>query len=168
MPEPHPSQYAVKRGGAWVLAQSILMATVFLLAVFFNGTLPGTFIQMLGAVLLLAGGCLGIAGARTLGRNLTPFPRPTAGAELVRHGIYSRVRHPLYTCVMLTALGWALVWQSMPATIATLALVPFFRAKARGEEQWLRERFPGYADYVQSVPAFLPRLRCARKPDCNL
>jgi protein-S-isoprenylcysteine O-methyltransferase Ste14 len=85
----------------------------------------------------------------------------------VQHGIYARVRHPLYTSVMLASLGWALIWQSWPAFFAALALLPFFHAKARREEQWLSAQFPGYPDYARRVPRFLPRLALTANLVCN-
>jgi protein-S-isoprenylcysteine O-methyltransferase Ste14 len=108
------------------------------------------------------GGYFGIAGVFVLGKNRTPFPQPRAGSELVQHGIYARVRHPLYTSVMLASLGWALIWQSVAAFVAALTLIPFFLAKARREERWLREQFPGYADYERRVPRFVPGLKAKR------
>jgi protein-S-isoprenylcysteine O-methyltransferase Ste14 len=91
-----------------------------------------------------------------LGENLTPFPKPRSEGRLVRSGIYSRVRHPLYTSVFLAALGWALLWQSWPALLVALSLAPFFEAKARREETWLREQFAEYDDYTRHTHRFLP------------
>ena len=54
------------------------------------------------------------------------------------------------------AIGWALVWQSWPALLVAAALIPFFAAKARREERWLREKFPEYAAYEQRVRRFIP------------
>ena len=76
-----------------------------------------------------------------LGKNRTPYPQPRADSELIQHGIYARVRHPLYTSVMLASLGWAMIWQSAAAFGAALVLIPFFHAKARREERWLGEQF---------------------------
>lgn len=109
-----------------------------------------------GAFLLLAGAVCGIAGVVALGRNLSPFPQPLATARLVRTGVYGLVRHPIYTAGLCGLLGWALVWQSWPALAAALASVPFFDAKARREERWLRRRFPDYARYENQVKRFLP------------
>ena len=112
-----------------------------------------------GAGLFGLGGYLGIVEVVVLGRNRTPYPQPREGSLLVQRGIYARVRHPLYTSVMVASVGWALIWQSAPAFIAALVLIPFFHAKARREERWLRERFPDYPDYEDRVPRFIPRLR---------
>jgi protein-S-isoprenylcysteine O-methyltransferase Ste14 len=152
------------RGGAWVVTQSILMTVAIALGVIFHGAWTPLPVIMAGAGLFMVGGYFGIAGVVVLGRNRTPFPQPREGSELVQCGIYAQVRHPLYASVMLASLGWALVWQSWPALIASLILIPFFHFKARREERWLREQFPGYADYECRVGRFIPRFRRPPNP----
>jgi protein-S-isoprenylcysteine O-methyltransferase Ste14 len=152
----------LSRGGAWVIAQSIVMTAVVWLGVVFRGDWTRLAVILPGVVLFAVGGCFGIAGVAVLGRNRTPFPQPREDSELVQRGIYAVVRHPLYTSVMLASLGWSLIWQSWPALVAALVLVPFFHAKARREERWLRGQFPGYVDYERRVPRFIPRF--ARPP----
>ncbi len=145
------------RGGAWVIVQFVLMMAVIFLGVLAHGDWTQPTLMTAGAGLLVVGGYFGITGVLVLGRNRTPYPRPRAGSDLVQHGIYARVRHPLYTSVMLASLGWALVWQSATSFMAALVLVPFFHAKARREERWLCEKFPGYPEYAERVPRFVPR-----------
>ena len=149
----------IARGGAWVMAQSILMTPVIVLGVTFHGDWTRLPVIAAGAGLFVTGGYFGIAGVVVLGRNRRPYPQPREGSELVQHGVYAQVRHPLYTSVMLASLGWSLIWQSWPSFIAALVLIPFFHAKARREERWLREQFSGYADYERRVPRFIPRFR---------
>lgn len=139
-----------------MLMQSALLAAVVLLAVFFRGGGFQPVIVVAGVALLLVGAGVVLAGALALGGNLTPFPKPGEQAQLVRHGIYAVIRHPLYTGVMAGAMGWALVWQSRPALLAAASLIPFFLAKARREERWLREKFPDYAGYERQVRRFVP------------
>jgi protein-S-isoprenylcysteine O-methyltransferase Ste14 len=155
------------RGGWWVVAQSLLMLAALGLAVLFPGDWTRLPLIAAGGVLFVVGGYFGIAGVMVLGRNRTPFPQPRAGSELIQHGIYACVRHPLYTSVMLASLGWALLWQSVAAFIAALTLIPFFHAKARREEAFLRQTFSGYADYARRVPRFLPRLSRNANLVCN-
>ena len=155
------------RGGSWVVAQSLLMLAAIGLAVLFPGDWTRTPVIAIGGVLFVVGGYFGIAGVVVLGRNRTPFPQPRAGSELIQHGIYSRVRHPLYTSVMLASLGWALLWQSVASFAAALALIPFFHAKACREERWLNQTFSGYADYARRVPRFLPHLSRKANLVCN-
>lgn len=157
MPDSRKPNNFLARGGGWVVVQSVLMTAVIVLGVMVHGNWTRLPVIATGAVLFVAGGVVGIAGVAVLGRNRTPYPQPREGSELIQRGIYARVRHPLYTSVMLASLGWALIWQSVPAFAAALALIPFFHAKAWREEHWLREKFPGYADYAKRVPRFLPR-----------
>lgn len=153
-----PNQF-LACGGAWVVVQFVLMTGVIALGLMFHADWAGLPVIAAGAVMFGVGGCFGIAGVFVLGRNLTPYPQPREGSELVQHGIFAWVRHPLYTSVMLASLGWALIWQSVVSLVAALVLIPFFHAKARREERWLRERFAGYEDYARRVPRFIPRVR---------
>ena len=159
---PGPNKF-LGRGGAWVLIQFVLMTAVVLMAMLFGGDWTRIGVIVVGGMLFAGGAVFGIAGVNVLGRNRTTFPQPLADAELVQHGIYARVRHPLYTGVMLLSLGWALIWQSPAAFVTALVQIPFFLAKARREERWLREKFPGYAEYARRVPRFLPRPRPSPK-----
>jgi protein-S-isoprenylcysteine O-methyltransferase Ste14 len=145
-----------QRGGAWVAGQGLLLGAIVLLTVVYRGDEFQIVIVVIGVVLMVVGAGVALAGAMALGRNLTPFPKPSAQAQLVRHGIYAMIRHPLYTSVIAAALGWALVWQSWPALLVAAMLIPFFHAKARREERWLREKFPEYAAYEQRVRRFIP------------
>jgi protein-S-isoprenylcysteine O-methyltransferase Ste14 len=111
-----------------------------------------------GGALLLLGAWLGIRGDRDLGAHRTPFPRPKDNADLVTSGIYARVRHPLYAAVIALGMAWALLWRSEPALVLAVVQVPFFDAKARREERWLRERFAGYDEYAKRVQRFIPGL----------
>ena len=136
--------------------QSVLLAAVILLATFFRGGGFHPAAVIAGAALLIIAAGVALAGALALGRNLTPLPKPGDQAQLVRHGIFSMIRHPLYTSVMAGAIGWALLWQSWAALVAAAFLIPFFLAKARREERWLRDKFPEYADYKRQVRGFIP------------
>ena len=155
----------IARGGFWVLIQFMLLVTMVVLAVIFHEEASWGGVRVMGIFLILVGGVFGISGVGILGRNATPLPYPRDGSELVQNGIYARVRHPLYTSVMLASLGWALAWVSWVALIPSLLLMPFFHSKARQEERWLREKFPEYADYARRVPRFIPRFCNSANPD---
>jgi protein-S-isoprenylcysteine O-methyltransferase Ste14 len=148
----------LQRGGLWVLGQSVLLGVVIAGGLLWRNQWQSLTLTLIGALLLLlAAGC-GLAGTISLGRNLTPFPKPSASTRLVQTGIYGLMRHPLYTAVCCGSVGWALVWQSWPALLAALALAPLFDGKARREERWLRQQFPDYADYERRVRRFIPWL----------
>lgn len=146
----------LERGGLWVLGQGALLLAVVVGGVVWRNQWHSCPAFLGGAFLLLAAAVCGIAGTVALGRNLTPFPQPSSSTRLVRSGIYGLMRHPLYTAVICGSVGWALVWQSWPALVTALVLGPFFDAKARREERWLRQRFLAYARYEERVRRFLP------------
>ena len=150
------SQGFVQRGGWWVVWQFLLLLAVGILGITYHATSKSLPVFICGLVFLAASAICGISGALALGRNLTPFPKPSNKTQLVRHGIYALIRHPLYTSVFCAAVGWSLIWQSWPALVASLGLGVFFDAKARHEERWLRQQFPEYADYERRVQRFMP------------
>ena len=146
----------LQRGGVWELGQSVFLCLMIVAPILCRNQwhcLPLTVCG--GFLLLVAAGC-GLAGAVNLGRNLTPFPKPSAGGRLVQTGIYGLIRHPLYTAVFCGSVGWALVWRSWPALLTALALAPLLDAKARREERWLRQQFLEYSDYERRVRRFVP------------
>ncbi len=145
-----------ERGGLWVVAQALLLLLVLGFSLLFQAADYCAGIFTAGAISLALGAVTGIAGALALGKNLTPFPQPLAQATLVRHGLYAYIRHPLYTSVVLFAAGWALAWQSWPALAVAALLVPFFDAKARREEAWLKTRFSEYEEYARATRRFIP------------
>jgi len=111
---------------------------------------------LLGAALILAGSILALLAGLRLGRNLTPFPRPRPGGELVTRGVYRYARHPIYGGVLLIAGGWAIVQSSWGTGAVALLLLWLFERKSRYEERLLSRAYPAYADYAASTRRFLP------------
>lgn len=144
------------RGAGWVAAQFALMAALLAAGPLWRAQWSGWWNLLVGGALVMLGAWAGIQGDRHLGRHRTPFPRPNTDGQLVTSGIYARVRHPLYLAVILLGFGWALLWRSAPALMVALVQLPFFDAKARVEEQWLRQKYPVYGDYARRVKRFIP------------
>jgi protein-S-isoprenylcysteine O-methyltransferase Ste14 len=148
------------RGGGWVVAQFALIALVVGAV-----ALPPGWPADVRGPLLAIGGAFAVAGATvavwaalTLGRSLTPFPKPAAAAVLVEAGPFRRVRHPIYTGGLAFFLGWSL-YAGPVALALTGVLVVLWALKARVEERHLADRFPGYAGYARRVRArFVPGL----------
>jgi protein-S-isoprenylcysteine O-methyltransferase Ste14 len=146
----------LQRGGGWVIGQFLLVLAVAVLCFTRHAAEKSLPLFAGGVVLLVISTVLGIAGFLALGRNLTPFPKPSANARFVQRGIYGLIRHPLYTSILSAAFGWSLLRQSWPALVVSAGLAVFLDAKARREERWLRRRFPDYADYERRVRRFIP------------
>ena len=100
-----------------------------------------------------------LLGFRDLGTNLSPWPHPHATNQLVTHGIYRYLRHPLYLSLIICAVGWSIWSQSWAAFIVSAVLAVVLKGKATREERLLAKRHPDYASYARATGAFLPRRR---------
>lgn len=142
----------------WVLVQIVLLA-----AILFSPVVgPLTWLKPLSAFGWLFGAVgLGLAAWATwqLQRHgsLTPLPSPRSGARLLTTGCYRRVRHPVYSGLLLWALGTALVQASALHFGLVVLLGLFLQAKAAHEERLLSAQYPEYASYAARTGRFFPR-----------
>ena len=150
-----------KRGEWYVVIQ----AALFALVLFGPRTLPGlpdwpTAARLpaflFGAALLLAGALLAGAGVASLGRSMTPLPRPKDDARLVESGAYRLARHPIYGGIILMGYGWSLSVQGWLTLAYVTLMFLFLDLKSRREERWLVEKYPGYDEYRKRVRKLIP------------
>jgi protein-S-isoprenylcysteine O-methyltransferase Ste14 len=111
-----------------------------------------------GVALCLLGFGLAINARWRLGRNWgMPMSRKEQ-PELITSGPYARIRHPIYTGLILAMLGSAIGVNIFWA----LLLVPvgaYFLYSARREEAVMLQLFPEqYAAYMTRIGMLLPRL----------
>lgn len=103
---------------------------------------------------------LGIFGvlvcAASLRRSLTVVPIPKEDGRLSTTGLYRYVRHPMYSSVLLFALGIALNSGSFVKYVLALLLYLLFHAKSVYEEKYLKLKYPDYAEYARRIPRFIP------------
>lgn len=147
------------RGERWVTLQIVLLGAIAFVPIVLPGFLPDslhTFTRIAGMILLISGLLLVGLSAYFLGSNLTAFPRPKDHGTLTQTGVYGIVRHPMYSGVLLSAFGWALIWANMPAILLSLVLGIFFDRKATQEEIWLSEKYLDYAQYKGRVRKLIP------------
>ena len=147
------------RGEGWFLLQLALIVAVVVSAM--TLTLPvddgtGRAAMLVGFIVLVGGlGVFGL-GIATLGSSLSPLPKPLESAQLIERGIYRFIRHPIYTGLVLAAAGGSIYAVSPLAGLFTVALAVVLDLKARREEIWLAQRYPGYADYARRTRKFVP------------
>jgi len=80
--------------------------------------------------------------------------------QLVRTGLYARVRHPRYLQMSLALLGYVLVANYLAGYVIWLVWLPAMYVVALLEDRELRERFgEDYEHYSLQVPRFLPEMR---------
>jgi protein-S-isoprenylcysteine O-methyltransferase Ste14 len=145
-------------GYSWVLIQALLLA-LYGLALAFGASASWGVWRWLSALLVAIGAWVGLAALRMHGRKLTPLPEPNPALGLQRTGVYALIRHPMYTGLLLSAFGLAILLQKPLAIVGATALTAFFNLKAREEERRLQRNYPEYADYQRATGRFLPRWR---------
>lgn len=142
---------------AFVAAQAVLILAL----IFLPGgqwALPD-WLQTVGRILSLAGIGVMIVGALGLGRALTPLPLPNGAGHLRTGGLYRLVRHPIYTGLLMFAVGQVLSEPSVLRFGSAVLLIALITVKARWEERRLVEEFPEYPDYAALTPRFIPSPR---------
>lgn len=112
---------------------------------------PIFVIQVLGAVLFIMGFVISIISAINLGSAFTTAVTPKEKTQLAVTGIYSIVRHPIYSGVILLSIGWSLFWGSILSFLFSLIFIIFFDFKAKKEERLLSKKYEKYADYKKRV-----------------
>ena len=79
--------------------------------------------------------------------------------QLVRSGPYARMRHPIYSGVLLGVAGSALVLDQWRGVLAFLLLLTNYTVKAKREDKILAEAFPGnFAEHERNAGFLFPRL----------
>jgi protein-S-isoprenylcysteine O-methyltransferase Ste14 len=123
------------------------------------GALDGDAIRWLGLLLFVAGGALRLWPVFVLGRRFSGLVAIQPGHTLVTSGVYAVIRHPSYLGLLVTALGWALVFRSAAGVVLTaLQLVPLV-ARIRAEERLLRSQFGReYDAYCARTSRLVPGL----------
>ena len=144
----------------WVLvgAQALLLILFVLLPKRRSLFAPPDFLDVLGIIRMVGGIALVIISLVSLGAALTPTPVPQESAALRTKGIYSVVRHPVYSGILVAALGFTLAVGSIWQVVMWVALAVFFYAKAFWEDRLLAEKHGvAWFDYADHVSSFIPR-----------
>lgn len=149
----------MKRWLPWVLVgvQFVLLAALIVVP---RGTLwpVGTIALVVAGVLIASGLLLAVLGVRGLGSSLTASPVPKGGSRLVTSGVYSQVRHPIYTGLLTGGLGLVAFGASVAHLALWVALLILLSGKARWEERMLAAEHPDYAAYAARTGRFVPGL----------
>jgi protein-S-isoprenylcysteine O-methyltransferase Ste14 len=125
----------------------VIALVVCLLFLFVPGVReqPWTPLRILGAILAVIGYVLAITARVQLGESFSVRPKATG---LVTHGLYSRIRNPMYISVDILLLGLILVmrWYWLFLVLAVLPVTQTLQA--RREAKLLQEKFgQAYIDY---------------------
>lgn len=111
-----------------------------------------------GVVCLLAGLWLLYRSHADLGTNWSITLEVREQHRLITHGVYRRIRHPMYTALLLYSVGQALVipnWLAGPSYLFAFGVLFAFRVHA--EERMMLEQFGDeYAAYTARTKRLVP------------
>lgn len=106
-------------------------------------------------------GLLGTLWAQvTMGASWRIGVDPSAKTQLVTHGPFAWVRNPIFTCMMLLALGLAILVPNWVSWLSVLALWVGLQIQVRIVEEpyLLRTHSDSYRRYAQATGRFVPGL----------
>ena len=97
----------------------------------------------------------GIVALLQLNTNLSPFPSPVISGRLLTTGAFRMSRHPIYTALIFSGLGYAIYSASTYKILITLMLWVLFYYKSIYEEMLLSQKFPEYKAYKKRTRRFI-------------
>jgi protein-S-isoprenylcysteine O-methyltransferase Ste14 len=119
---------------------------------------PGSdAVAVLGALLTMLGVGFACWARHVLGRNWSSVVQVKKDHELIQSGPYRRVRHPIYTGLLLAFFGTAMAIGEWRGAICVVIVAVSFWFKLKLEERWMRENFgAAYESYMQRTKALIP------------
>jgi protein-S-isoprenylcysteine O-methyltransferase Ste14 len=138
---------------------AIILIVLFLLRVKgfkTHATTNNPWLEGIGLAVFLLGLALAVWARVYLGRNWGMPMTQKVDPELVTSGPYRRVRHPIYSGIILAMIGTTIA-VSLYWLVAVVVLGGSFIYSATVEERYLAERFPdSYPEYKRSTKMLIP------------
>jgi protein-S-isoprenylcysteine O-methyltransferase Ste14 len=112
-----------------------------------------------GVAITAAGVALAIWARRHLGQNWSATVTLKEGHELIRSGPYGRIRHPIYTGMLIAFAGTALALGEYRGLLGFAVATSTFFFKAKKEERYLVQEFGDrFQEHTRHTGMFLPKL----------
>lgn len=113
--------------------------------------------QLLGLIVTCIGILYAIWARLTLGSNWSGRPMVKQGHELIMRGPYALTRHPIYTGLLLAAVGTAIAVDQVRVLLGLALVVIGLAIKIGQEEHLMISTFPdAYPIYRTRVKALFP------------
>lgn len=139
--------------------QSALAMALLLALAATDSPLPAaTWRTCLVALLAVGAAAIGVSALVSLRPSFRIAPTPRSDAVLIQHGVYRRLRHPMYTSVSMLVTAITLHHPSVGVIAVAAVNLAFYLAKARYEESLLQRRYPDYARYRARTWGVVPGL----------
>jgi len=102
-----------------------------------------------------------------LGPNWSPTLETRKGHQIIQHGVYRRIRHPMYAGIWLFSIAQGLLLNNLLAgwaVVVAFTLMYFLRTPR--EEAMMIDQFGDtYKDYMTETGRLLPRIRPSTRND---
>jgi len=109
------------------------------------------FSYLVGVLIIIIAFIILIVAIKDLGRNLSPFPRPTNNSKLVTTGIYRIMRHPMYYSLIFISFGVFIIKLSFYYLFLIITLGLIIKFKIALEDKYLDNKFKNYSLYKNKV-----------------
>ena len=106
---------------------------------------------LVGVLIIIIAFIIMLVAIKDLGKNLSPFPRPTNNSNLVTTGIYRFMRHPMYYSLIFISFGVFITKLSIYYLFLSTSLYLIIKLKIALEEQYLKNKFKNYFLYKNEV-----------------
>ena len=158
---------ALQREGVWAHVIEglffLLLAALVLHLGFRGGTLrefafrPPLWLRWAGVVLGITSVGLFAWTHAALGRFWSPYLQLRPGHQLIAHGPYARIRHPMYSAILGWMMSLGLVAANwIPFAFAALSGLNFM-LRMQGEEKMMLQQFGDeYRAYMKRTGRLLP------------
>jgi protein-S-isoprenylcysteine O-methyltransferase Ste14 len=163
--ELNPFRKGTRQGRRWPIIAGIFTAPlIWVLAAYCDRRALFVFpesaiLRCIGVAAFAAGECIRLAALHALGRQYSAFLTVQEGHQLIRTGIYRRIRHPFYLGGLLNPPGVLLALRSPLSVLVFIAGVFFVVNRIGREEQLLCGAFPlAYPSYRQMSWRLIPYL----------
>lgn len=116
------------------------------------------FLFYFGAPIMIFGIILRIVSVFTLKRSFTFSVQTNKNQKIIKDGPYKIIRHPAYTGSILTQIGMAICFRTIPGIISVLVILFFiYHNRIMLEERVLKEVFKtDYYDYQKRTWRIFP------------
>ena len=144
---------------ACVICTSLFFPIIYLFS--FADYELSSLVHSCGLVTMIAGLWIFWRSHVDLGLNWSPSLETRKGHEIIKHGMYRYIRHPMYSGIWLFSIAQSLLlnnWLAGWGVVLAFALMYFLRTP--NEEQMMIDHFGSdYQDYMAETGRLIPRIR---------
>ncbi|MCK4788971.1 MAG: isoprenylcysteine carboxylmethyltransferase family protein [Desulfobacteraceae bacterium] len=120
---------------------------------FLNEYIPVGVRLLFGILLLIVSGYMAVTGLSIV------FGKQAQSQGVIKKGVFSFVRHPIYLSEIILYLGLLVLNISLAAAFIWIIAIFFLHYMSRYEEKLLLVKFgKEYEHYMKEVPMWFPRL----------